>query len=149
MLTFTLDGESCGLPVEHVREVVRAALPGRLPKAPPIVEGVLNVRGELVPLVDLRGRFGFARRPLAPDDHVVIARVLDRAIAFGVDQVQGVIEAPTEDASSAGEIAAGIEHVAGVLRLPDGLLVIYDLRAFLSADELLGLGRALAEASPT
>jgi len=58
VLTFALAGERCAIAAEDVREVLRAALPARLPKAPDVVAGVLNVRGELVPLLDIRGRFG-------------------------------------------------------------------------------------------
>lgn len=147
VLAFVLDGERCALPVSEVREVLRAAQPARLPKAPPIATGVLNIRGEIVPLLDVRGRFGFARRPLAPDDHIVIAYISQRPVGFVVDRVEDVVRLDPGDITSASSVAAAVEHLDGVARLPDGLLVIYDLQKFLSNDELLALDEARTEAS--
>lgn len=148
LLTFTLEGGRYALPLEHVREVVRAALPARLPKAPAIVEGVLDLHGELVPLLDVRGRFGLSALPLDPSQHFVIAAIAGRAVAFAVDEALDLVRVANEAITAAAAVAADVEHVAGIAQLPDGLVVIYDLRAFLSADEVLGIDRALAEATP-
>ena len=147
LLAFVIDGERCALPVRDVREVVRAALPARLPKAPPVVTGALNIRGEIVPLLDVRGRFAFAPRPLAPEDQIVIAHISQRPVGFVVDRVDDVVRLDPSDITSGSAVAAGVEHLEGVARLRDGLLVIYDLRTFLSADELFALDEARAEAS--
>lgn len=147
VLTFDLGGERCALPASGVREVVRAALPVRLPKAPPIVEGVLNVHGELVPLLDVRRRFGLPPRSIEPDDHIIVATAGTRVVAFTVERALDLARIPVAEIHAAAEVAAGAEHVAGIARLPDGLLVIYDLHAFLSADEALALDRSLAGAS--
>lgn len=146
VLTFALAGERCALAAEDVREVVRAALPARLPKAPDIIAGVLDLRGELVPLLDLRRRFGLPPRPLAPDDHIVVALVAGRAVAFAVERALELAWVPAGAVRAPAAVSPGIEHVAGIARLADGLLLIYDLRAFLAADEVLALDRALAQA---
>ena len=147
LLAFLIDGERCAVPIREVREVIRAALPSRLPKAAPVVTGALNIRGEIVPLLDVRGRFGFAARPLAPEDQIVIAHMAGRPVGFVVDRVDDVIRLDPGDVTSGDGVAAGIEHLGGVARLPDGLLVIYDLQTFLSAEELVALDEARAEAS--
>ncbi len=146
VLTFDLAGERCALPASDVVEVVRAAFPARLPKAPAVVAGVLNVRGGLVPLLDLRRRFGLPPRPLSSDDHTIIASAAGRVVAFAVERVLDLVEIPAAEINATAEVAAGAEHLAGIARLPDGLLVIYDLHEFLSADEAVGLDRSLAEA---
>lgn len=146
LLTFALEGGRYALPLEHVREVVRAALPARLPKAPEIVEGVLDLHGELVPLLDVRRRFGLLARPLDPSQHLVVASIAGRALAFAVDEALDVVRVADEAVTAAAATVTGTEHVAGIARLPDGLVVIYDLRAFLSADETLGLDEAMREA---
>lgn len=147
LLAFLIDGERCAVPIREVREVIRAALPSRLPKAPPVVTGALNIRGEIVPLLDVRGRFGFAARPLAPEDQIVIAHMAGRPVGFVVDRVDDVIRLDPGAVTSGADVAAGIEHLGGVARLPDGLLVIYDLQTFLSAEELVALDEARAAAS--
>ncbi len=146
LLVFELEGERCALPAADVREVLRAVLPARLPNAPDIVAGVLDVRGELVPLVDVRRRFGLPPRTLAADDHIVIARVGHRLVAFAVERAEDVVRVPSVDVRDVADVAIGTQHVAGVARLDDGLLVIHDLRAFLSADEALALDGALVRA---
>ena len=146
VLTFALAGERCALAADDVREVVRAALPVRLPKAPDIIAGVLDVRGELVPLLALRRRFGLPPRLLAPDDHIVVARVGHRVVAFAVERALELARVPAALVDAPAAAASGVEHVAGLARLADGPLLIYDLRAFLTADEALGLDRALAQA---
>ena len=74
VLLFTLERQRYGLPVEDVRELVRAARLTHLPQAPDVVEGLLNLRGELLPVLDLRRRFRHPARPLSPMDHFIVAR---------------------------------------------------------------------------
>lgn len=144
---FTLAGERCALPVNSVREIVRAALPARLPKAPPIVLGVLNIRGELVPLLDVRQRFGLRPRDIAPDDHILVLTVNGRPVSFAVDRALDLASVPASAIRAAADVTAGAEHVSGIARMDDGALVIYDLGTFLSAAETLELDAALAGSS--
>lgn len=145
LLTFALDACRCALAIESVEEVLPAALPARLPNAPGIVDGVLDVRGTLVPLLDVRKRFGLPARPLDPSQHVVVAVVGDRTVAFAVDEALDVVRVPSERVVAADMVVIGTQHVLGIARLDDGLVVIHDLRAFLSVDEALGLDMALRQ----
>jgi len=146
VLIFGLAGERCALPARDVREVVRAVLPARLPKAPPIVAGVINLRGELIPVLDVRRRFRLPPRFISPDDHIIVATAGDRVVGFAVDRALELVQIPVAEVHAASEVAAGVEHVAGIARLPDGLLVIYDLDAFFSTDEAFALDRSIARA---
>jgi purine-binding chemotaxis protein CheW len=140
LLVVTLDADSFAISVEDVREVLRAAQPTALANAPAIVEGVLNVRGELVPLLSIRSRLGRRPREMRAADYIVVARASGRVIAFAVDSVVELRRIPAGDITE----AAGTSHVKGVARLPDGAMVIHDLAALLDADELFGLERALS-----
>lgn len=86
LLCFELDQGRYGVNTDLVREVQRAALPVALPNAPPAVRGLLNVRGELIPLIDLRATLRLPARPLRASDQLVICRVGERTLCFAVDR---------------------------------------------------------------
>lgn len=145
LLTFTLGEHRYALLAEHVREVVRAASIARLPKAPSIVEGVINVRGMLVPVLDVRQRFGLPARPLDPSQHFIVARAGGRTVALRVDRAHDLVSVEANVVEAAEPVVPGAEHVAGIARLAEGLLVIHDLEGFLALDEAARLEAALVD----
>ena len=147
LIVVAFDQDRVAVAVEDVREIQRAAMPAHLPNAPQIVEGVLNLRGELVPLLDVRGRLGYGARALHATDHIVIATASGRAIAFAVDEVLQLTEVAEADIQEAVSLVTGTAHIAGVATLPDGVLVIHDLGTLLAVDEVFGIARALAAAA--
>ena len=147
LLRFELDHERYAVSSELVREVQRAALPAALPNAPPIVQGLLNVRGELVPLVDLRAKLRLPERPLRATDHLVICRVHERTLCFAVDRAIDILEIESDRVIAMETVAsAGRRMSDHVARLADGLMLIPDLAALLDADAELLLDRALTAA---
>ena len=145
VLVFDLADKQFGLLTLPVLEIVRAVSIAALPRAPAIVEGVINYRGEIVPVLDMRSRFALPARALHPDQHFIIARANGRLVALRVDRVHELVSVNREAVESAA-VAPGAEYVAGVARLTDGLLVIHDLEAFLSLDEARVLDSAMARA---
>ncbi len=143
VLLFTLDDHRYGLPAEDVRELVRAARLTPLPRAPAIVEGLLNLRGDLLPVLDLRRRFRHPPRPLSPLNHFIVARAGARHVVLRVDRAEGLrVLAPGEWDPSPRELP-GVGYVAGAAKLADGLVLVHDLRSFLSEAESLELDAAL------
>lgn len=144
VLLFTLEAWRYGLPVEDVRELVRAARLTPLPRAPDVVEGLLNLRGELLPVLDLRRRFRLPARPLSPMDHFIIATAGPRHVALRVDRAEGFRVLAPGDWDPTPRELPGVGYVAGAAKLPDGLVLVHDLRSFLSEAEALQLDAALA-----
>jgi purine-binding chemotaxis protein CheW len=134
-LEFAIADRRLGLPTEVLQEVVRAVAIAPLPKAPPIVEGVINLRGTLVPVLDLRQRFGLPCVPVAPDQHLVIARAGRRVVALRVDRALALVDVEERAIVPPERVAPRTEYVAGIAALADGLLVIHDLERFLSLEE--------------
>jgi purine-binding chemotaxis protein CheW len=134
-LLFSLEDQRYGLKVSAVDRVVPVVEITPLPKAPEIVLGVVNVGGRIVPVVNLRRRFRLPERETELSDLLVLARTRRRAVALVVDRVQGVMETPAVDFIPATEVLAGAEFVNGILKLPDGLVLIHDLNTFLSMEE--------------
>ncbi len=135
LLTFALGGRRFALPASAVREVTRAVAIAPLPKAPPIVEGVINVRGAVVPMLDMRQRFGLSPAPVAPEQHLLIAQAGGRVVALRVDRAGDLVSVDEAAIESAVRVVPGVEYVAGIAKLPDGLIVIHDLERFLSLEE--------------
>lgn len=147
VLRFDLDDQRYGLVTTDVVEIIRAATPAKLPDAPPIVVGVLNVGGDLVPVYDLRARFGATARALVPSDAMILARAGQRTVAIAVDRASDLIAVDDAALRAAPEIAP--RHVRGLAALDDGTLVIVDLGSFLTDHEALALGLALDAAAPS
>jgi len=148
ILLVEIDGRTLGLPSSAVVEVVRAVAVTSLPKAPPVVLGVINVRGKVVPVISVRARLGLSVRPIAASDHfvlAVLARAGGREVALHVDQALSLVPIDRARVEPAERVGWGTEHLTGVAVLPDGLVVIVDLEGFLTAAE----ERALEDELPT
>lgn len=143
IVQFDVDGQRIGLFAPDVVEVLRAAAAAPLPGAPAVVTGLLNVRGALVPVFDVRSRFGLRPRPLRHTDQLILANAPSRRIAFAVDRVDGLVAIPTADLQLARDLPATSRGVAGVARMGDGMIVIWDLGAFLTEAEAAELDAAL------
>jgi purine-binding chemotaxis protein CheW len=127
-----------------VQEVVAIPAIAPLPKAPPVVEGVVNVRGVLVPVLDIRQRFGLPPHPVTLEQHLIVARTATRPVALRADRALDLITVATETIESADSVVPGLDYVAGIVRLPDGLLIIHDLERFLSLEESRAVAGAMA-----
>jgi purine-binding chemotaxis protein CheW len=140
-LIVELDGRRYGLPAADVREIVRAVPPVPLPGAPAVIDGVINVRGSAVPVLDLRRRWRLATRPVQHTDHLVIARVAGRPVALRVDRAVDLVRVAGADVE---DVAGPGQPLARVAKLPGDLVPVGDLGALLSRTE----GDALDEALP-
>jgi purine-binding chemotaxis protein CheW len=145
-VTFALDEARYAVSLAAVDEVVRMVEIAPLPKAPAIVTGVVNVRGEVVAVVDPRVRFRLPAREIALSDHMLIARTARRRVALAVDAVHGVIECAAGEVVAPHAVAPGLEYVEGIVRMPDGLVYIHDLDKFLALDEEAALQEAMGDA---
>ena len=148
LVIFALHDQRVALPLASVDRVVRLVEITALPKAPAIVLGVVNVQGRIIPVIDLRRRFGWEER--APDvtDQLIIARTARRRVALLVDRVLEIAHPPADTVLlEPGAILPGLDYVQGVVKMQDGLVLIHDLDTFLSVDEEAGLDRALRDSS--
>lgn len=144
LVVFTLDDGRYGLELSTVERVVHAVDITPLPKAPDIVSGVINVRGTIVPVMNVRRRFRLPERPINLSDQLVVAHTSRRAVALMVDAVSGTVECSPDAMVAADRIFPDLQYVAGVVRTRDGMILIHDLDKFLGLDEEQALGAALA-----
>jgi purine-binding chemotaxis protein CheW len=143
LVVFSLDGQRYALALAAVEKVVRAVEVTRLPAAPDIVLGIINMQGRVIPLVNVRRRFRLPEKEMMLTDQIVIAHTARRPVALVVDAVTGVHEYPEHESVAARDILPGFDYVEGVVKLDDGLVLIHDLERFLSLEEETSLDRAL------
>jgi purine-binding chemotaxis protein CheW len=149
LVVFRVEEGRFAVRLEEVERVVAAVELAPLPDAPRLVLGVFNLQGRVIPALDLRRRLGRPERELGISDQFVVVRSAGRPLALVTDRVEGILEVPAAEPVPIGEVVPELPGVAGILRRPDGLVVIHDLARFLSPEEerLLGAaGERLAQA---
>jgi len=143
ILRFEVGPLRFGLRTSLVRELARAVPIVPLPGAPPVIEGVVNMRGTIVPMLDLRARFGLDARPIDPDDHMIFSNAGTRVAGFRVDRAMDIVSVPEELIDAARAVTPAAEYLEGFAKLADGLVLIHDPASFLSRAESSKLDEAL------
>ena len=136
LVVFNLDEQRFALPFSDVTRIIRVVEITNLPEAPEVVLGVINIQGQIVPVINLRERFRLPKREISLSDQFIIAHTSERSVALLVDAVTDVIECSERHITISGEILPGMkEYIEGVARLEDDIILICDLAQFLSLDE--------------
>lgn len=148
-IVFSLDECSYGMLLPSVDRVIHAAAITPLPQAPAIVSGVLNLEGRIIPVLNIRRRFHLPEKEIGLTDQLIIAHTRQRPVAILVDAVAGVTEHSSEQIVPPAQITPNTNYLAGVIKLPDGMILIHDLDTFLSLDEENSLNSALASGRGT
>jgi purine-binding chemotaxis protein CheW len=126
--TFYLDGHYFGLDVINVQEIIRYQEMTRVPLAPPVVRGLINLRGQIVTAIDLRRRLELEDRSSDQLPVNVVVKTADGAVSLLVDEIGDVLEVPEKLFERSPETLTGAarELVRGAYKLPDCLLLILD-----------------------
>ena len=143
LVTFSLDDRKFALYVSAVQRIIRVVEVTALPKAPEIVIGIINMKGRVIPVFDIRMRFRLPLREVHLADQMIIATAAKRIVALIVDSVDDVIEIPGERIIAAEQILPELEYVEGVIKTEEGMVLIHDLERFLSLPEEKVLDEAL------
>ena len=142
-VAFKLAGETFAFPVAAVQEILRVATITRVPDAPDPVRGIINVRGRVVPVVDLRVRLGLRAVPVTAQHRILIATPRERVIGLLVDAVDAVerIDRTQVQPPPADVMTAQSAYLLGVLQRPAGLFILLDTeRVLVMAGESVPAG---------
>jgi len=143
LVTFRLDNWRFALSVSIVERIIRAVEATPLPKAPDIVSGIINLHGLVVPLFDIRKRFGLPAREVELSDQIIIAAARNRTISILVDSVDNVMDIPEEKIVASDQVLTDLPYVDGIVKTVDGMIIIHDLDRFLSIHEEKTLSEAI------
>jgi purine-binding chemotaxis protein CheW len=135
IVVFTLDELLYALPLHTVIRVIHSMEIRHLPKAPEIISGIINVQGQIIPVIDIRKRFGLKRREIDLEDRFIIADTGRRQVAFLADTVTSIRDLAPGQQEQAEESLPFAEYLGGVAKIDNELILIYDLEQFLNLDE--------------
>lgn len=140
-LLFTIDAARYAIPLRDVAEVVPAVNISTLPDAPPIVEGVVNVRGEIIPVLALRSRLGHPARATGISEYFILVNASTRRVIVRSDSTPEIVTLPAIETVSEEPVDRAL---AGVLPLPGGIAVFQDIDRFIAAEDEPTLNAAMA-----
>lgn len=138
LIIFKLGNDEFGVDILQVREIEKVdQTVTRVPKSPSFVEGVINLRGEIVPIVDLRKRFGLVARQVTNESRVIIVEVNENLVGMVVDSVVEVIRVGISNIEETPTITKGVDvyFLSGVAKIDSRLVILINLERALSAEE--------------
>jgi purine-binding chemotaxis protein CheW len=146
IVTFALDGEEYGVEIGQVQEINRMVTITGVPRTPYFVEGVINLRGRLIPIIDLRSRFGLKRCEHDKQTRIVVTELAGRRVGMVVDSVSEVLRIPVENVEAAPELVVSAEthYIRGVGSVGDRLIILIDLGNVVSKSEQQQLAQIAA-----
>jgi purine-binding chemotaxis protein CheW len=144
LVVFQLGAELYGVEIARVHEIIRLQSVTRVPRSPAFVEGVINLRGKVIPVIDLRRRFGLPSADHTRASRIVVVEIGDQVVGIVVDGVSEVLRVKTATVEPPSPVVAGIdsEYLHGIAKLPDRLVILLDLDRVLGRDERRALETA-------
>lgn len=144
LVVFDLAGEVYGVDISSVREIIRMQAVTHVPNAPDFVEGVINLRGRVIPILDLRKRFGLRVSEETRESRVVVVDIAGQNIGIIVDAVIEVLRLAADAIEPASSLITTEDcyYLEGIAKLDGKLLILLDLNLVLSTDEHAALRQA-------
>lgn len=142
-VVFSLDDNRYALRISEVERIVHTIAITPLPETPQIVFGVIKVQEKIIPVINIRKRFGLPDRGINLNDQIIITRTPKRFLALVVDAVNEVLELKDLRTVAAEEILPSLRYMTGIIQTEGGLVIINDLDQFLSLEEEEVLDSAL------
>ena len=142
LVTFQISDELYGVDIMDVKEIVRVQDIRSIPNAPGYVEGLFNLRGEIIPIISLHKRFHLRRAQLAEDDELlsgfIIIDIDGMKLGIIIDKVERVVSIEAQEIQPPPQMLTGIgaEYIQGVVNRETGYLILLDIRKLFSAKEL-------------
>jgi len=141
LVSFKIGNEEFGVDILKVQEINRMMEITTVPNAPEFVDGVVNLRGRIIPVIDLRTRLNMPRNEHDHNTRIVVVELSGKTVGFIVDEVSEVLRIPRSITEPPPEMVAGInaEYITAVGKLEDRLLILLDLEKVLSEEETQSL----------
>ena len=138
LVTFSIGEEEFGVDILKVQEIIRTMEITKVPRAQAFVEGVINLRGKVIPIIDLRRRFGLVSKKHDKHTRIIVIEINNMIVGFVVDSVSEVLRIPAGTVEPPPPVVAGLEseYISGVGKLHDRLLILLDLDKLLSNEDL-------------
>ncbi|HUI63402.1 MAG TPA: chemotaxis protein CheW [Bacteroidota bacterium] len=141
LVSFTIGEEEFGVDILKVQEINRMLEVTSVPNTPEYIDGVINLRGKVIPIIDLRRRFAMPRKGHDKNTRVVVVELAGRVVGFVVDAVKEVLRIPRSVTEPPPALVSGVnaDYITGVGKLADRLLILLDLDRVISEGEKVQL----------
>lgn len=153
-LTFALANEEYGLEILKVREIIGYIEVTAMPQTPHYVKGVINLRGKVIPVIDLRAKFGMQTTDVTEETCIIVVEIdqsnRKRSIGIVVDRVQEVLDIAGEHIEEAPQFdtSVNVDFILGMAKVDGAVKILLDIDRVLGGDRLDGLVNPLAEDRP-
>ncbi|KXG43407.1 chemotaxis protein CheW [Tepidibacillus infernus] len=138
VIVFRLGSEEYGVDVQQVKSIERMEHITRVPNTPPFVKGVINLRGVVIPIIDLRRRFSIEQKDYNESTRIIIVNVEEMEVGLIVDAANDVIDIPVQAIEPPPKVVGAVEaiYLRGVAKLSNRLLILLNLDKVLNVDEM-------------
>jgi purine-binding chemotaxis protein CheW len=137
LVSFRLAQEEYGIEITRVREIILMGEITRVPQTPSYVKGLINLRSTVIPVIDLRIRFGLAEADVTDESRIMVVNVAGKTIGIVVDAVSEVLRVSSEQIAPPPPtvVSLGTEYLTGLVKLEKQLLLLLDIDKLLGAEE--------------
>jgi purine-binding chemotaxis protein CheW len=136
LVVFSLLNENYGIDIYKVQEIIQYREITYVPKAPPFVKGVINLRGKIIPVIDLKERFGLAEKEVTNDTRIIVVEIASQTVGLIVDSVTEVLRISTSNIEPPPPVTTiEVDFIEGVGKLDERLIIILDIDRILSKEE--------------
>ncbi|MEA3296918.1 MAG: chemotaxis protein CheW [candidate division Zixibacteria bacterium] len=141
LVAFSIGSEDFGVDILKVQEINRMVEITRVPQAPYYVDGVINMRGKVIPIIDLRKRFNLEEKEYDKNTRILVVAIVDNVMGLIVDSVSEVLRIPANTIEPPPEIITNInsEYIRGVAKLENRLLIFLELSKVIDLQEMASL----------
>lgn len=138
LVSFKISNEEFGIDILSVQEINRMLQITKVPNTPDFIEGVINLRGRIIPVIDLRVKLGMERKEHSKDTRIVVVEIKNKTIGFIVDEVSEVLRIPKDITEAPPDMIGGVnsDYIISIGKLEDRLLILLDLEKILSSTEI-------------
>ena len=140
-LTFFIDNECYGLNISNVKEIIASMNITRVPKTPKYIKGVINLRGTVIPIVDVRLKFGMTEREYDINTAIIINKIDDVSIGFIVDRVEDVLSIKHSALTQAPKFGENVDtsFIENVAQIDKDVIMILNLKKIFEQNEIIDI----------
>jgi len=141
LVSFKIGDEEFGVDILKVQEINKMMQITKVPNSPEFVDGVVNLRGRIIPVIDIRARLNLPRKEHDKNTRIIVVEIEGKTIGFIVDEVNEVLRIPESITEPPPEMVAGIDssYITAVGKLEDRLLILLELEKIFSKEEVFNL----------
>jgi len=147
LVSFTLAKELYGIEITKVREIILITDITRIPETPNFLKGLINLRSKVIPVIDLRVRFGMPEGETTAESRIMVLQACGKTIGIVVDAVSEVLRVKQDQISPPPPTVAGLgrEYLSGLVKLDERLLILLDIDKIFNEEEIVAIKNIAAE----